>query len=758
MRDTSLARYAGGGIQAAAKAVPFVGMALSDIIAQIRDAGQQQKYRKTPSLPLEERDILLQLECTFRDRPCLLVFDDIQFFDERSLKFILFLLREETRAAFPFVGNIRMVATVRSSDTLEHVDQAVVRMIRQQFHQAWPVYYPALDEFGPVLVALGLRAPLAPKDIERIHAYSGGNLKIAAEFVSVISRETSESVKTWLDNTDAVQFLEQVLSEKLRALGDYSGLVAQLLISAAITAKHLPREQLECLYEKSKQRHKADSTTDEIFALACSTGFLEQTPSGFRFSHDVVRSFFTGRAGPHQEAFHAIVGDCLRKLQPGHYLTRFLHAVRAGHATDASSLLFCGALGHIRQGSTPELLDQQEVRTLLSQFNLLDALEAAQKASRLYDNARYAEAMELLDGLGEAYDARVRAELDYLRARCLISTLDDKSRRRCVEITSSWSDEAVEEPEQWARLKTLQVIAFVQLSEWQNARSALRELNAHFGARERYDQGARFGRAQLDRRAASFLAGRPAERRVSKAVEYFGPPGADENTPPRFPREYYMALCNHSSCLISVCEFRRAVQAAVAGERLRQSLPAHEWPFPEFLLNNLVLALNLAGEISIDDAVAGFGGILASYPHSPDRHLLTSNCAAFEILRGDVASALRRLNKASDEIGAVESFDQYYRYFVNTNLAVAVFHSGDVTSAKQLWEQAAADIAAIDEKSRAYHDRRHQLLAGAFDIVEPGEVSRWNGYLLENHPKEVGDTWPLYAHGVAFTTIEHWET
>ncbi|MEQ9244640.1 MAG: hypothetical protein RLO21_01500, partial [Nitratireductor sp.] len=179
---------------------------------------------------------------------------------------------------------------------------------------------------------------------------------------------------------------------------------------------------------------------------------------------------------------------------------------------------------------------------------------------------------------------------------------------------------------------------------------------------------------------------------------------------------------------------------------------------PEFLLNNLVLALNLAGEISIDDAVAGFGGILASYPHSPDRHLLTSNCAAFEILRGDVASALRRLNKASDEIGAVESFDQYYRYFVNTNLAVAVFHSGDVTSAKQLWEQAAADIAAIDEKSRAYHDRRHQLLAGAFDIVEPGEVSRWNGYLLENHPKEVGDTWPLYAHGVAFTTIEHWET
>jgi hypothetical protein len=183
-----------------------------------------------------------------------------------------------------------------------------------------------------------------------------------------------------------------------------------------------------------------------------------------------------------------------------------------------------------------------------------------------------------------------------------------------------------------------------------------------------------------------------------------------------------------------------------------------DWPFPEFVLSNLVLASVLGGHISPDQACKQYRKILADFPNSPDLYLLIANTAACEIWASEIKRAYDRLRTAKKELESHEDYDKYYVYFIDVNFAVAGYFNGEQARALDVLDDTLPNVEALGDKSRAYMRRRHEILRDALahdTFVTPSDLGK---VFTEWHTQEVGDLWPRYARAVALTTIEHWET
>ena len=742
------------GFQAAAKAVPMVGWSLSDFIGLLSEQRQTNKMRWLSKRSETEKELLLNLSARYKKKSLAIFCDDIQYFDTKSIEFIRFLKRAKTQEQFPFLKRVRWIAShnIDAGHNTHKIEKTL-------FDEILELRYCTSHEFPKILDALGLQRSLDARQYDELYALCGGNLKFAAELVDQLNRSVDPNGQFALHERHASEFLAEILKEKFNKLDQYADILSGVLKPTAVLGTHVDYGNFQCLLGRtaSKPADLHDAMAHDLLKHTEEAGLIALRGKRVRFMHELIRSYFVEQARADERQHHSVVARCLRSVQPGNYLVRYLHTRKSGAATEAAELLIAACLAHQRQGLVPESVLGPEAKTFLDELEYADTLDILLQIHQYYHRAVYSECLDLLDALGGAYGRVLRAELAYLRARTHVSILSDKHRREAREICEDWRGHT-EEPEQWSRLQSLHVVALVQLADFSGARKIAQDLEAHFGKRKRYDDSAAFELARLDRRHSMLLAPKPAEERVRRAVGFFGPSPNDTDDAPSVPREYYISLCNHASCLISLTRYSEALRAAGAAEALRASHPMFDWPFPEFVLSNLILASVLGAHITPGQASEQYRKILSDFPSSPDIYLLIANTAACEIWASEIGRAHDRLRTAKQELEQHEDYDQYYVYYIEANFAVTLYFNGEPAQALALLDHTRANVEALGDKSRAYMRRRHDILRGALadhSFATPSELDK---FFIERKIQEVGDLWPRYSRAVALTTIEHWET
>jgi len=299
-----------------------------------------------------------------RDRPVVIVFDDLHWADEPSLRLLEFFARECRKHAVLIVGSYRDAGLQR--DGRAH---ALGGLIGQAGSVAIPLRCLPIDE---VVRLVEISSGVAPSPVfaRAVLERSGGNPLYIQQLLQTewAERAITTTVTELASTMDLQQGLIEAISRHLDAMSEAG---RELLTLAAVLGKEFETVQLGVV-----SRLAPEALMDRLDEAVNAHLLLPSSDGRHSFNHVLVRDVLYKRlSSAERAARHRLVGDLL--------LAHFGDAVE-GHAAELAEHFSRALPG---EGGDPERAIDMAIRAATQQAELgrpRDAAKHWQQAARAY--------------------------------------------------------------------------------------------------------------------------------------------------------------------------------------------------------------------------------------------------------------------------------------------------------------------------------------------------------------------------------------
>ncbi len=696
-------------------------------------------------LDRDEQDILVKLAKLGRKRPLLLIADNLHWWDPQSLAFLTRLRDERIGRAFPFLAHLRVLAV----ETLDRYQAVSHPEARAAFLLPGVTHSFRLDGiprggFEDLLVALGAPRRPSRETADLIHGFSGGHLVLANQCAKRLQDGQDED---FLAARDSKEFVQKLLSERLRSLGRSGEEAMGLLQVAAASGLRFHRDELSC----ATGHNKAETVKllrfcheEQILDLAAGTG---------SFVHDFYRQYFLNELGDGRFSIYGTLGDCLRKLRPADYQARCIIALKAEDLEDAAILAVQAALQLQREGLPWRDLPKAVLEAMEVQ-GLAWVAECFQVATDHTKHFRTTDCIQTLAALPHDLPWQLIAESEYVQATALMTTREEKDRADAQALLESWSEVVMDEPELGVRLMRLRLYHMaMQVDKTPGVRleGKIRQI---LRKRANSDPAAEDMLYTLDRCAGAIHPSERALPMLARAVQHFAP--TDDQGILRRPVEYYLCLLNHGSEQIVVGEYREAQATYRKLDRLVGSFEPEVFPRLDYPNINALLADYHAGSVTIDEAVRRQQTIVSSYKVPDDPFHVENALGCYLMLAGAHTEATEVFEGLIDHLDSRRNPEPSMVYLLRANYCAARFVSGAVAQAQSEWAELGDVVVDIPYTTREAMIRRHELLADVMSASEPMPALDFDECLLADPPREFKTVWPQYGRVFRMPAIQWW--
>lgn len=704
------------------------------------------RRRRALLLGPQEQDVLVKLERLARHRPALLIADNVHWWDSRSLEFLGRLREPHMAEAFPFLADLRVLAveTPQPYQSVANLD-AYKALLGASDTRAFSLERVGRAAFGAVLVALG--APAEPPDdvTETLYRLTGGHLALARRCAMRLAQGEAAAFLTVSDRGD---FVERLLTDRIRSLGGVGEQVEALLQVAAVWGLTFRREEVMCAAERG------EAETARLLRYCRDEEVLELSNGQAAFVHDRFREYFLGLAMRDRIGVYERMSDCLRRLRPAEYDLRCINALNAERSREAAALGVQAALQLQRDGRS--WLDlPATILDAIERGGFTPVVAILGEALEHLHGYRFRQCLNALDTVPRDVPKRLLAEADYLRAMTLMSTRSELERGQARAVLESWGDYGDDEPELWTRLMQLLLYGLFHVREKDRGLALEARLRHFLTARTEYDPAAEDALYTLDRCAGGLYQADVSLVRISEAAKHFGP--APGQTLVRRPLEYYRCLVNETATMISNGRHDEAVKTHRKLEEFVDRYAEGAFPRLDLPRMNALLAEFRLGVVSSTEAAArqreiASGPAVTNDPFYPENAL-----AVYSALAGDYEEALSILARLDGQLSSsrVEP-EASMVYLIRANRCIARFCAGLAGEVVTEWGSLAGLVSAISYPSRPIYERRHELLAPLLAGARPPSAAEFDEVLVVNHPHEVGPLWTHYGRAFMLPAIEIW--
>jgi hypothetical protein len=689
-----------------------------------------------------EQAILFDLGRLAKGRPVLLICDNLHWWDAESIQ-LLGRLREDRMAeAFPYLSGLRVLG-VQALATYQPPNNpdALAALLTAGETTYFNVHRPARLGFDQVLIKLGASPDDVSEVADALYGLTGGHLALAAR-CATFDRPLRELVDGAADDQ---QFVRELLSERLRALGSAGQRCVGFLQVAATLGLSFRRAELVCASGEEA------SDAAQLLHTCRSEDLIEMTDGQGAFIHDMFRQHFLNLAADDSARLHDAIGICLRRLRPDEYEARCLHAIGAEDDGAAAVLAALAAWQRARHGLNPAGLPAY-ARSALEASPLGRTIETMRLAMQARNHGDQAGCIELLDALPHL-PKPLTAEVDILRVGCLVESRNEIDRLRAIELLEAWDGYEDEEPELGLRLLNEKLYGLSLDIDQSAARSLELRMRNVLLARNEFDPAANEVMYVQDRCSGRLDPPEKSLRRVRRAVGFFSPPAAD--LPARRPIELYWALSNLVAKQITNVHYSEAVNTSVRLERLIDDYADGTFPRLDFAVSNAILARYRAGVFGTEEARARQDDLVRSIHATDDSFYAENALAVYELLSGRPADALARFSSLRDRLDRRERPVASLTYLIGANWCAARFVTGDRDAARNDWSVLTEVVDQIPYAIRPFLTLRHRLLADVMATADrPLSASDFDECLLKR--PEVGPQWDQLGRGFRLPEVEWW--
>jgi len=740
--DKTLTKHIHRGASELSKGIPFVGDFVSflvDTIGNSKNSAQQESLRY---LNDSEKVLVYDIESTFANSNLLLIVDNLQWMDDRSLYFLNLVLSDDLKL-YKSLQRVKVVLVITDNQEViaqQEFDQVLSHPI------SWAISIKSIqiDNYAEALKRFGFVGTLDFLLLKSLFSLTGGHLiliKRLSEYLQNEALSVSDLLEESNDSRD--QFIENLLLYKLRDLGVKGESIYDLLECASVIGMSFKNEELVCLRNSKKEE------IEELIQTSKDVSLIEEG-SKRSFTHEIIRRFFLNRLQSKRLSYYTSFAACLAKIRPGDYLTRARFLFDGGDIKSAMVQYVLASLKNTRDGVRTDEQTKKRLDSFCSDFKLDDFYSAILSGYTLFLKGKYSETIQVLEKLEDHYPKQLLAEKYYLLSLCRIKTMTTADLRLAKSELSGWNELKNEEGELWTRMMTSLMIIEANLYDFNSARSTEKEISIYISNRMEYDSKAEYNLNVIRRISASTYSHEIACERTKKCVEFFT--SQIQNSEPAFPFQLYYSLTNHSANLLAQGDYREAFEMSARALSIINEYKYTSFPEPQIPSNNYIISGVLSEEVPAADALKMFNVIPKYKEFAADEILIRNNYAIVMIHNNQIREGLALLEEVYGTTKSRE-LDIYYSYVSGVNLASAYYIIGQEEKSRTLWGELLNLLPNVPD--REYLAKRHKLLQESLGKIEKNWKT-WDSYLLEQFPNTLGKAWSFYGRGFLFSDIQLW--
>jgi hypothetical protein len=690
-----------------------------------------------------EQGILFELERLTRKRPLLIIADNLHWWDSKSLEFLGQLREPRMSDAFPFLVELRVVAT----QTVEPYQQTAHPAFRDALLSRGATRYHNLPRvpravFPAVLVALGAPQETSSATADLVYEFTGGHLALAARCASRLHEDGGADI---LSSATGDEFVARLLTDRINSLGSVGTSALAILQIAAVLGLRFRRTEVVCAF-------RGDPAEAARLLRTCrDEDILDLSEDMGQFAHDLFRQHFLNAGTLETAGIHETVSECLRLLRPGDYELRCAHAQRAEHDRAAGAFAVQAALVLQREGRSWRTLPPFALHAI-EDSDMTSTVEMFGRALTQLHLSDFSGCNATLDRLPRTLPRRLIAEGDFLRATCLADTRSTVDREAAVALLEQWAGYETEEAELGIRLMHARLFALSLLVDKVPGRALEGQIRQALMQRGDFDQAAHDAMYTLDRCAASLHEPETALIRIREATEYFGP--SSGHTVLRRPGEYFRCLVNLGAELLTNAHYDEARDVHARLKSLVAEYAPGAFPRLDWAWTNSVLADYRAGAIDVAEAVRRQYEVVAEYRVPADPFYVENALAVYLVLAGAGVNAMGVFDRLLEQLEGVQRPEASTLYLISANRCATRYTMGDHAAAHAEWVGLADLVAQIPYTTRKYHIARHELLQEVMRQRRATSPIEFDECLLGL--SRFGRLWDQFGRGFRLPEVEWW--
>jgi len=688
-----------------------------------------------------EMDIILKIRFLSQNKKSLVVIDNFQYLDVKSLE-LLKIIFEYRKSSFAFFKDTVFIFLI-TTDESQSQEYVIKKILKEEKVNNY--YFPDM-EYSDFLEALNEFDN--KKDIDEnvkkiIFKLSSGHLEVIKNIVKKIN---SNGDFTYNEEDSKEKILDSLIKERLQNLGNMGEQISELLKYASFIGLSFPKYEMEKLIECS--RIDLSNLIDKSNEIYLTTSDQKNA----HFTHELIKLIFALKAKKNKAIYSSRMATCVKELYPSEYYQRMEYELNSGNDRNACIMASLALLQDFRLQK--KNICHDSARSYIATNPLYNSyIEAMEKAFEKYYIQKYFDVIKILEKIEPIIPIELLAEKDLLLSLVLTKTLNPMDRIKAAGILSSYQliSSVNNEFDLWLRIMMTYMTSNIHLGKRNEAMQIEKELYIQLSYKLEYDDNAIKYINILRRRSNAIHDCNISKEYMRSSIEFF----VNMDCKEIYPIQYFLCLNNYIGVLCQCGNFCEAGKCALQLQHFIMNHRDIKYPRMEIFVNNYLLALLFSKKISIEKCLEIYSNTFRdNVGGNADRVFLLCNLSVLQMRMYDYESAYRTLDNLYNNIDFNNDNETMYAISIRINLAIAVAYIRQFDRAKNILNECLDNLQNANYKIFLKH--KISLLIEFFEKKDFRQYSDIEDFLFNDCPIYQDSSWQFFGKTFHYSLLFYW--
>lgn len=712
--------------------IPKVGDISKIIVSDKLNYSEVEQSRRTFYLDNEdERNIVYRLNYLMENKHAVIICDNFQFFDIKTLQLIYIFL--QNKSVFNFMNSCQFLMVITKDVTYNSYIDTIVDNFSTAEYTLKPLSF---QDFNVFYSKFAINKKIDDKIKRVLFNLSNGHLEVIKQVAFQI-KQSEITMDSEDDNLEI--YLGKLINQNFINLGDSGKEIAQLLEYASLIGKVFLNYELESTSCLPKQNYmNAINYSKKMNYIIAGMNYT-------CFSHDIIQLVFRNRAYNNNISYYEKMRECVKELFPGDYVRRIHIAIQLRDYEEAAILI---VLYYFKWNFKINVSDEH-IMILDNESNINNFFLDIKIASKYYNKRNYKKTIEILNEISDIYPIQLLAIRDVLKSISLTKLIDNEYRREAIKCLNSYSLENINgEGDLYLQILLSRISSYSHNGMIEEAKECEKQIYRYLQPRLKYDENAITTLYVLKRKSNALHECIIAEKKIQKSVNYFKPlPG---NSIPLNPIQYIMSLGNHAGILIECGRFRDSIEETKKAYELIHLNPTVIFPRLQIIDNNFLIALYLENS-SLKETILHSYKKIINLSENADNIFITSNYSSLLAINGYIEDAYNMLLRYRDKAKA--NNEMFYEISIENNLLILELYNRNYNKSQEILDNLKSHINGVIDES--YYRKRYELIQSVIDQKYVISIDKIDTFLFD-FCSQFQDSWAYWGHSFDFTALYYW--
>lgn len=574
---------------------------------------------------------------------------------------------------------------------------------------------------------------LSKNEIDKIVALSSGNIKYIIEIYKYLSSHPSADI---IDYTQL----------KITNIKEENSDAYNLLEFLSYFKDNFSVNEIKYIYNKLYDDFKVYSQVNQVLKYIIENNILKEDHSFYCFVLSIFKQILRQNIID-EKIFYKTLGECVKELYPLDLDGQFYFYSKAEDEYVNIIKLFM----IIRLARNKNYGDEifQFIETIEDE-NIHHAANIFVKAYEKYYQSQFDEAIEILLEINSSDDSKITNEANYLIAICYWKkSTEFKSESHKILETIVTDSNTFEETVLLSKMVLLSIYSNDAQYHDINNFELYNNLKKYIREKIKNDKDYELLLNILKRKSNCVFTPKQSVNDLKNSFDYFC------NHKYAFNEEFAMSLCNYSAVLLNLGKFDESIECytKIKWDNLYDSYKLYNYNnyiLAQFFLNKNIITENIMKDIY------EFETLVETCSTSVDTKILTYvNLAGLKVYEGEFEKA-KQIYELADNLN--NNYDDYFTYFINSNMCVIAILNNDYNYAKTLFNNSNYVPKLFSAYEKQYLRKRNEVL---LQIIENNEANLTleaiSGILSERlNSAFVTNNIDFFSTAILFSDIQFW--